>query len=135
MSIAVAIDRQRIDRKHLVAGCDESTDQQPTAELDADDCVLGFLDVIGTISWSLEIPSTPSATRPLARMAPSLSMMQTSWCFSAQSIPTKTKLPPSRLDDNSISLEEIGGVLMDQCSTARHPTSPHLSSPSGGGTI
>jgi hypothetical protein len=30
--------------------------------------------------------------------------------------PAKTKLPSSQLDNNDISLEEIGGVLMDQCS-------------------
>jgi len=72
--------------------------------------------VVGDIACKRAIPSTPSTTLPFARIVSSLSMMQTSWCFSAQSIPTKTKFPSSPLDDNNISLEEIGGVLMDQCS-------------------
>ena len=45
--IAIAVHRQRIDREHLVAGCDESADQQPTVELDPDDGLFGFLDVVG----------------------------------------------------------------------------------------
>ncbi len=45
----------------------------------------------------------------------------------------RPNISSSHLASNGISLEEIGGGLMDQYSLmARHPTSPHLSSPTRG---
>lgn len=116
MPIAIAVDRQRVDGENLIAGRDKSTDQQPTVKLDPDDGVLGFVDVVCDHLVKLGDPlDTVCDAAPCEDRAFLLDDADIVVLLGPVD-PDEDQTSPSQLDDNDISLEEIGGVLMDQCS-------------------
>jgi hypothetical protein len=59
MPVAVAADRQRVDRIHLVAGGQQRTHQQPPVGLDADNHLTGILGMPGEQVVQLGHPAQP----------------------------------------------------------------------------
>jgi hypothetical protein len=99
---------------------DERTDQQTAIGLDADDRICGLLGVLGD-----ECVQLGDSLDPLRD--PSLGENLTLTIHDADVVvllgpvdPDEDQHPSSRRDGNGISLEEIGGDLMDQCSSRHH---------------
>jgi hypothetical protein len=136
VAIAITVDRQRVDREDFVAGGDEGTDQQSTVQLDANEGFFGFLNVVGDHLVELGDPLDTIRYPPLSQDA----------AFLINDANIVVLLGPVNPDEDQTSLlstrrqrhqpredrwRSNGSVPL----MARHPTSPHLSSPTGGGTI
>lgn len=78
MAVTVAVDRARVDRRHLIAGRYQRTDQQATVGLDPDQDLRWVLHLFGQHGVQPGQPSTPSGIRRLASSRPCASSTATS---------------------------------------------------------
>lgn len=113
---------QRVDRVHLIAGRDQRRDPQTTISLDPDDHLCCIHDVVG--DELVEHPDpVETLGQPAARELLAVVVHQMDVVMILSPIVAHEHCHQLSLRSVATSQETPGGDLMDQCSTAQHPTS------------